>query len=91
MVHESFGVAEALMRGGISNFMSTYWPVSDIPAATFAEKFYTDILSGCTIGDALLAARKAVFATGSRDWADYVLYGSSDFVLKWGPENREPA
>ena len=77
------------MRGGISNYLSTYWPVSDMPAAKFAESFYTGILSGKTIGDALLAARKAVLAADSRDWADYVLYGSSDFVLKWGGEKRE--
>src|SRR5207247_8495371 len=35
-VVESLGVAEALMRGGIANYMSTYWPVGDDAAKDFA-------------------------------------------------------
>jgi len=81
-VRESYGVAEALMRGGVANYMSTYWPVGDAAAATFADTFYKSALSGKTIGSALLGARQAVRAGGSRDWQDYILYGDSDFVLK---------
>src|SRR5213594_1031729 len=58
--YESAGVAEALMRGGIANYMSTYWPVGDDAAETFSETFYKAVLGGSTIGSALLAARKAV-------------------------------
>jgi CHAT domain-containing protein/pimeloyl-ACP methyl ester carboxylesterase len=81
-VAQSFGVAEALMRGGIANFMSTYWPVGDDAAKDFAGTFYKGILSGSPVGAALLEGRKAVLKLGVRDWADYVLYGSFDFVLK---------
>lgn len=81
-VMQSFGVAEALMRGGIANFMSTYWPVGDAAAKDFAGTFYKGILSGSPVGAALLEGRKAVLKLGVRDWADYVLYGSFDFVLK---------
>jgi len=79
---ESAGVAEALMRGGIANYMSTYWPVGDDAAETFSENFYKGALAGDTIGSALLAGRKAVLGRGDRDWADYILYGNFDFVLK---------
>ena len=82
-VHESYGVAEALMRGGVANYLSTYWPVGDAAAATFADTFYKCALSGKTIGRALLEARQAVKAAGSRDWSDYVLYGDSELVVKW--------
>jgi pimeloyl-ACP methyl ester carboxylesterase len=82
-VHESYGVAEALMRGGVANYLSTYWPVGDAAAATFADTFYKGALSGKTIGRALLEARQAVKAAGSRDWSDYVLYGDSELVVKW--------
>jgi len=81
-VRESYGVAEALMRGGIASYMSTYWPVGDAAAKRFAETFYRRALSGKTIGRALLDARQAVKAAGSRDWADYVLYGDSELVVK---------
>jgi CHAT domain-containing protein/pimeloyl-ACP methyl ester carboxylesterase len=79
---ESAGVAEALMRGGIANFMSTYWPVGDDAAKVFSITFYKQILSGATIGAAMLDARKAVFKLGNRDWADYLLYGNFNFILK---------
>ena len=79
---ESAGVAEALMRGGIANYMSTYWPVGDAAAETFSTTFYKDVLTGRCLGDAALHGRQAVLAT--RDWADYILYGNFDFVLKRG-------
>ena len=79
---EAAGVAEALMRGGIANYMSTYWPVGDDAAETFSETFYKAALGGSTIGSALLAGRKAVLDRRDRDWADYILYGNFDFVLK---------
>jgi len=75
-------VAEALMRGGIANYMSTYWPVGVAAAETFASTFYKSVLAGTPIGSALLEGRKAVRDAGERDWADYILYGNFDFVLK---------
>lgn len=81
-VAESAGVAEALMRGGVANYMSTYWPVDDAAAETFATTFYQSLLTGNTIGAALLSGRKAVLKLANRDWADYILYGNFDFVLK---------
>ena len=83
-IAESAGVAEALMRGGIGNYLSTYWPVNDQAAETFAETFYHTILTGTSIGAALQAGRKAVFDLNQRDWADYILYGNFDFILKQG-------
>ena len=74
------------MRGGIANYMSTYWPVSDKSAETFSTTFYKKVLDGKPIGSALLDGRKAVLAEGERDWADYILYGNFDFVLKQGGE-----
>jgi hypothetical protein len=82
---ESAGVAEALMRGGIANYMGTYWPVRDDAANAFATTFYTKLLAGHPVGDAILAGRKQLEGTKSRDWADYILYGSYDFVLKQRP------
>lgn len=70
------------MRGGIANYMSTYWPVNDNAAETFASTFYKGVLAGRSIGSALLEGRKAVADIGERDWADYILYGNFDFVLK---------
>jgi pimeloyl-ACP methyl ester carboxylesterase len=81
-IQTSAGLAEAFLRGGVANYVGTYWPVGDDPALAFAECFYTSLLEGTAIGDALLQARKRVAALESVDWADYIHYGNPRFVLK---------
>ncbi|HUF56767.1 MAG TPA: CHAT domain-containing protein [Thermohalobaculum sp.] len=81
-VQRSVGFAEAFLRGGVANFIGTYWPVGDRAAKAFAEAFYEQLIAGQTLHDAILTGRGAVHATGSIDWADYVLYGDPAFVLK---------
>ena len=78
----STGLAEAFLRGGVANFVGTWWPVSDAAAARFAGVFYERLLQGDPIGPALNAARVAVRRLGSGDWANYLHYGGVDFVLK---------
>jgi pimeloyl-ACP methyl ester carboxylesterase len=77
--------AEAFLRGGVANYVGTYWPVDDDAAGAFAEQFYKTLIGGASIGDSLVTARRAVFSlktSGAVDWADYVHYGSQDFVVK---------
>ncbi len=81
-IQRNVGLAEAFMRGGVANYMGTYWPVGDAPAKRFAEVFYSGLLQGNAIGQSLLGARKELQANRWVDWADYVLYGSPEFVLK---------
>lgn len=75
-------VAQAWLQAGIANFIGTYWPVSDLAAETCAGTFYTALVGGASIGAALLAARHAVRAQRSPDWADYLHYGDPQFALK---------
>ena len=85
-VQTSTGLAEAFLRGGVANYVGTYWPVSDRAAMEFATRFYTALFEGAAIGAAVLAARAAVSALPTarlqRDWADYVHYGNAQFALK---------
>jgi CHAT domain-containing protein len=74
--------AEAFLRGGIANYLGTYWPVGDSAAGMFAEHFYGRLLAGEALGDAIMNGRKALQADGTSDWADYVFYGDPAFVLK---------
>jgi CHAT domain-containing protein len=78
----SVGFAEAFLRGGVANFIGTWWPVSDTAATAFAGTLYRDLAKGRSIGDALNASRAAVRALASADWANYLHYGSYDFSLK---------
>ncbi|MGE5239324.1 MAG: alpha/beta fold hydrolase [Chloroflexota bacterium] len=80
-IERNVGLAEAFLRGGVANYVGTYWPVGDASAKTFSETFYTNLMKGSSIGDALQTARKAIAGT-SVDWADYIHYGDFTFVLK---------
>ena len=38
-VQKNIGLAEAFMRGGVANYIGTYWPVSDAAASDFGSYF----------------------------------------------------
>lgn len=88
-VQRNVGFAEAFLRGGVANFLGTYWPVDDSAALEFARVFYGHLLDGRSLAHALLYGRHELNRLGSVDWADYVLYGDPNFVLKWR-RNGEP-
>jgi CHAT domain-containing protein/pimeloyl-ACP methyl ester carboxylesterase len=79
---DNVGFAEAFMRGGVANFLGTYWPVGDDAADKFSEVFYSDIIAGKSVGEALLNGREEVRKLDSPDWANYIFYGNTDFILK---------
>jgi hypothetical protein len=86
-LQKTVAFAEAFLVNGIAQFIGTYWPVGDESAETFATTFYGAILRGQTVGGALLGARTAVagLKQNASDWADYMHYGDSKFVLKIPP------
>jgi CHAT domain-containing protein len=81
-IERNSGLAEAFMRGGVANYLGTYWPVGDEAAEKFAAEFYQRILEGESISAALAKGREAVDKIRSQDWADYIFYGSIDFAVK---------
>jgi CHAT domain-containing protein len=82
-ISDAVGFAEAFLRGGIANFVGTYWPVGDREAEIFSQAFYEQILHGRPLGQALQIGREAIRKEkGTKDWANYILYGNPDFVLK---------
>ena len=81
-IDRSTGLAESFLRGGLANYVGTYWPVGDKPAQLFGEAFYRRLCAGESVGSALQAGRATVHAEDSVDWANYVHYGSFDFRLK---------
>ncbi|MGB8528477.1 MAG: alpha/beta fold hydrolase [Rhodoplanes sp.] len=84
-VRRGTSFAEAFLRGGIANYLGTYWPVGDSAAVTFAETLYQQLLAGQRLGAAVKAGRHAVRDAESPDWADYILYGDPNFILKQRP------
>jgi pimeloyl-ACP methyl ester carboxylesterase len=82
LIARTTSFAEAFLRGGAANYIGTYWPVDDRAASLFATTFYGALLVGATVSAALLDARKALEKDAFKDWADYIHYGSPDFVVK---------
>jgi len=76
------GVAEALLSGGVANFLGTHWPVGDEAAFAFSRELYDGLLRGDSLGVAVLGARRRLEALPSLDWADYVHYGNAEFRLQ---------
>ena len=80
-LRRSSSLAEAILDGGVANFVGTHWPVGDESALAFSKAFYAGLLGGSRLGDTILQARREVLSAGSIDWADYVHYGSPAFRL----------
>jgi CHAT domain-containing protein/pimeloyl-ACP methyl ester carboxylesterase len=83
-IEDGTGFAEAFMRGGVANFLATYWPVGDLAAKVFADSFYGQLMKGTPVREAIQHGRRGVQESGSKDWADYVFYGDPEFVVKTG-------
>jgi hypothetical protein len=78
----SVGLAEAFLRAGVGNYIGTFWPVGDAPATAFGEAFYQAVARGRSVGEALAGGRQRVRAMRTVDWADYIHYGSPNFLIK---------
>jgi hypothetical protein len=76
--------AEFFLMAGVDAYLGTFWTVSDTGAAVFAEVVYGELAKGCELGKAVLAGRRALFESGSSDWANYLLYGHEKFRLVIG-------
>ncbi|MDQ2781349.1 MAG: CHAT domain-containing protein [Actinomycetota bacterium] len=77
------GFARAFLEAGASAFVSCLWSVNQVPAQTFAETFYRQLLDGRTVAEAALAARSAARNgdRGDATWLAYVIYARPDAVL----------
>ena len=76
------GLAESFLRGGVANYLGTYWPVGDESALAFSSTLYSGVVAGTTLGAAVNRARDAVRRAHSCDWADYMHYGNHEFGIK---------
>jgi hypothetical protein len=75
---EAFGLGSAFLLAGVRSFIGTFWPVHDAESLFFATAFYRSLVSGQTLGSALLQARiETVNERGwdSLTWGSYMLYG----------------
>jgi hypothetical protein len=91
-------LADEFFRRGVCDYIGTAWPVPSIPALRFARKFYTELLAGKVLGEAVRLARESLFegrsefAQYASAWAAYQHYGDPTRPFDWGQrEEAEPA
>ena len=76
------GFAQAFLKRKAGAFVGTLWSVGDVPARTFTEEFYTQLIKGSTIAEATIKAREKAQKAGDATWLAYVVYGHPHARIK---------
>jgi hypothetical protein len=87
------GLASAFAIAGARAVIGSRWPVSDVGARHWAERFYHYALSGLSLGATLLEARRDLARDLPADpaWASYLFYGDpGDTLLPAARPGAEP-
>jgi hypothetical protein len=71
--------AEALLRGGVSALIGTFYVVADKTAQAFASATYRQISAGQPLGAAMIEARKQI--KDAVDWGNFMLYGDDQLII----------
>jgi hypothetical protein len=77
------GLAAAFIYGGALGCIGANWPIYDTAAAKFATTFYSNVIKGYMIGEAMRRARIEIREKFPNNitWAAFVLYGDPTFRL----------
>ena len=80
--NEIFGLANAFLLTGAKHYVGTFWEILDEPSSQFAVTFYSHIMGGLSIGEAMRTARMKLIESYGEEtivWGSYVLYGDPTF------------
>lgn len=88
------GIAPALVAGGVPAVVAMQYRIDDQSAIVFSRAFYTSLLAGLTIDEAVAAGRIAVFGQSGEDdvqWGVPTLYLRAEKGLLFAdmPENKD--
>jgi SIR2-like protein/CHAT domain-containing protein len=82
------GFAEAAMRCGVTSFVGTFGNIADETGAEFSVAFFAYALTGLTIAEALLEARRHTARQTRDSGLVYTAYGYPTFRLVEKPNAR---
>jgi hypothetical protein len=70
---------------GVSAFVGALWEINDQLAAAFAVEFYQQLMAGCTLAEAMNAARLHIreLAPANPTWLAYTLYADPNARVRW--------
>lgn len=75
---KTFGIGNGFLMSGVQNFIGPLWVIHDEGSASFASKFYKELIIGESIGKSLQKAKNEVLkerGLGDLLWASYIHYG----------------
>jgi hypothetical protein len=85
------GVAQSLVRGGVTAVIAMQFEISDDAAIILTSEFYSALADGLPVDAALAEARTAVYTRASAvEWAVPVLYLRSSNASIFEVEDRTP-
>jgi CHAT domain-containing protein len=74
-------LAEVFVRAGVRAFVGTFYVVDDANARAFASAVHGQLAAGKPLGDAMRAARRALYDGRRPDWGNFLLYGDDGLIL----------
>ncbi len=77
------GWVNRLVGSGAGLFLGPLWTITDESAKQFALHFYTRLLDGATVAEAMHYARSRIRASGDPTWLAYTLYAHPN--ARWSP------
>ncbi|MDD5692302.1 MAG: CHAT domain-containing protein [Candidatus Omnitrophica bacterium] len=80
----NFNMAGAFLLAGVRHYIGSIRKIEDTASQEFGRKFYTQLLSGISVGESLrLAKLKLIKDHGlaGLHWASHLLYGDPGFVF----------
>ena len=81
---EDYGVAGALIYGGVPTVLGMRYTVSDEKATLFTSRFYTAICSGKPLPHAIFNARKAIYDLEKEKAAALLQMIKEDKIINYG-------
>jgi len=78
------GLAKAFLFKGSMGYIGALWPVHDEAVARLSVSFYTKLVSGVSVGEALRQARRESYLEHKGKeiaWASFTLYGDPNLKL----------
>jgi hypothetical protein len=75
------GWGPAALERGAAGFIGGLWELGDAGAEGFAEKFYTRVLAGMPVAEAMRQVRSEYAASADPTYAAYVYYGHPELRL----------
>ncbi len=81
---KTYSLASAFLFSGVRHYLGTIRKIEDAASLTFAQEFYTRLISGKNMGACVRLARQRLikeYSIQDISWANYLLYGDPNFVL----------